>query len=242
MTYSIVWFKRDLRLHDHLALHTAIGRGPVLCLYVVEPSLWAQADVANQHYQFLLESLRELYAALRKGGGQLHILTGEVTEVFAHIFAHQPFSAIYSHEETGNDVTYQRDKALGRWCKARQIEWHEFAQFGVVRRLQNRDDWQARWNAHNDLACVPTPDLSRASFVGLMPGISLPQLPPSSEELQLDGYDPPKRQRGGRRNGLITLDSFLHERSHQYRGGISSPFVGTNSLFALVTVSGVWLP
>ncbi|MFZ6777087.1 FAD-binding domain-containing protein [Undibacterium sp. Ji83W] len=223
MTYSIVWFKRDLRLHDHLALYTGVRRGPVLCLYVVEPSLWAQADAANQHYQFLLESLRELYTALRKNGGQLHILTGEVTEVFAHIFAHQPFSAIYSHEETGNNVTYQRDKALGRWCRAQQIEWHEFAQFGVVRRLQNRDDWQASWNVHNDLPCLALPPLSTENFTQLTPAIALPRLPPSVQELHLDPYDPPERQRGGRQNGLMILESFLHERSHQYRGGISSP-------------------
>lgn len=223
MTYGIVWFKRDLRLHDHLALYTAVNSGPVLCLYVVEPSLWTQADAANQHYQFLLESLRELYAALRKNGGLLHILTGEVTEVFAHIFAHQPFSAIYSHEETGNNATYQRDKALGRWCRTQQIEWHEFAQFGVVRRLQNRDDWQARWNAHNDLPCLPLPPLSAENFIQLTPALALPRLPPSVQELHLDPYDPPERQRGGRQNGLMILDSFLRERSYQYRGGISSP-------------------
>lgn len=223
MTYSIVWFKRDLRLHDHLALYAATRKGPVLCLYVVEPSLWAQADAANQHYQFLLESLRELYLALRKSGGQLHILTGEVTEVFARIFALQPFPAIYSHEETGNNFTYQRDKALAHWCRTQQVEWHEFAQFGVVRRLQSRDDWQARWNAHNDLPCVALPPLSAASFAPLTPAITLPRLPPSVQELHLEPDDPPARQHGGRQNGLMILDSFLRERSHQYQGGISSP-------------------
>ncbi|MFZ6654786.1 FAD-binding domain-containing protein [Undibacterium sp. TJN19] len=229
MTYSIVWFKRDLRLHDHLALCTAVSRGPVLCLYVVEPSFWAQADAANQHYQFLLESLRELYTALRKNGGQLHILTGEVTEVFAHIFTHQPFSAIYSHEETGNNVTYQRDKALARWCRTQQVEWHEFAQFGVVRRLQNRDDWQASWNAHNDLPCLALTPLSTASFAPMTPAITLPRLPPSVQQLHLDPYDPPERQHGGRQNALMILDSFLRERSHQYRGGISSPLSATTA-------------
>ncbi|MET3135784.1 deoxyribodipyrimidine photo-lyase [Undibacterium sp. GrIS 1.2] len=223
MTYSIVWFKRDLRLHDHIALHTAASQGPVLCLYVVEPSIWAQPDAANQHYQFLLESLRDLYVALRQRGGQLHILTGEVTSVFDQLFASAPFSAIYSHEETGNDATYQRDKAVGRWCRAHQIAWHEFAQFGVVRRLQDRDGWQRQWNAHNDLPCVPVPELTAASFAPLPPLLAMPQLPASPQELGLDAYDPPQRQRGGRQSGLSVLDSFLTDRSNQYRGGISSP-------------------
>ena len=46
MAYTVVWFKRDLRVHDHAPL----AHGPVLCLYVLEPSLWTQPDSALQHY------------------------------------------------------------------------------------------------------------------------------------------------------------------------------------------------
>ena len=69
--YTVVWFKRDLRLHDQQPLRQALQHGPVLCLYVVEPSLWAEPDAARQHYGFLLESLRDLYRDLRQLGGQL---------------------------------------------------------------------------------------------------------------------------------------------------------------------------
>ena len=40
MGLTVVWFKRDLRVHDHAPLAAAVARGPVLCLYVVEPSVW----------------------------------------------------------------------------------------------------------------------------------------------------------------------------------------------------------
>ncbi len=63
MTYNIVWFKRDLRVHDHAPLLQASRNAPVLCLYIVEPSVWAAADAATQHYQFLRESLLDLDAA-----------------------------------------------------------------------------------------------------------------------------------------------------------------------------------
>ena len=48
MTYGVVWFKRDLHLADHAALAAAARQGPVLCLYIVEPSLWAQPPPANR--------------------------------------------------------------------------------------------------------------------------------------------------------------------------------------------------
>ena len=42
MSYQLVWFKRDLRCEDHLALIKAAKQGPVRCIYVVEPMLWQQ--------------------------------------------------------------------------------------------------------------------------------------------------------------------------------------------------------
>jgi len=157
MTYSVVWFKRDLRLHDHAALVDAAAHGPLLCLYVIEPSLWAQPDAARQHYEFILESLRELARALKALGGRLHVRSGEVPAVLAQLNALQPFARLVSHEETGNAVTYARDKAVARWCHDQGVAWHEFAQFGVVRRLASRNQWQGHWAAHTTAPQLPCP-------------------------------------------------------------------------------------
>ena len=43
---NIVWFKRDLRVADHLPLAMASRLGPVLPLYIVEPDFWAQPDAS----------------------------------------------------------------------------------------------------------------------------------------------------------------------------------------------------
>ena len=114
MSLGVVWLKRDLRLHDHAPLVSAALRGPLICVYIVEPSLWATPDAARQHYGFVLESLRDLYRALRVLGGRLHVLTGEAVEVFERLYRAQPFEALYSHEETGNWPSFQRDVAVGR--------------------------------------------------------------------------------------------------------------------------------
>jgi len=49
---QVVWFKRDLRLHDHPALNAAAMRGPVLGLVVFEPLLWALPDASGRHAAF----------------------------------------------------------------------------------------------------------------------------------------------------------------------------------------------
>ena len=217
MTYSVVWFKRDLRIFDHAPLVHAAERGPLLCLFVIEPSLWAQPDAAYQHYQFLRESLRDLYRALRAQGGRLHILIGEVVDVLSDLNARSAFHALCSHEETGNDQSFARDRAVGVWCREHHVTWNEFPQFGVVRRLKNRDAWNIQWEKHMTAACAPVPQVQWKKL-----NLPDPELP-SVSALGPAEHDPPQRQRGGRRLGLETLKSFMQERSSFYRGGISSP-------------------
>ncbi|OIP24500.1 MAG: deoxyribodipyrimidine photolyase [Comamonadaceae bacterium CG2_30_60_41] len=220
MSYSVVWFKRDLRLHDHAALTQAASHGPLLCLYVIEPSLWAQPDAARQHYEFILESLRELARALKSLGGRLHVRSGEVPEVLAQLHALTPFDRLFSHEETGNAITFARDKAVARWCQAQSVVWQEFPQFGVVRRLASRNHWQSAWATHTSAPQLPCPEPGTLQFA---PSPWATQHVISAQALGLDAFDPPERQRGGRSVGRAVLDDFLHDRCRHYRGGISSP-------------------
>ena len=217
MSYTVVWFKRDLRVHDHAALREAAARGPVLCLHVIEPSLWAEPDAARQHYEFLRESLRDLDAALHERGGALHVVTGEVTDVLARLHATAPFVALHAHEETGNGLTYRRDVAVGQWCREHGVTWREFPQFGVVRRLRSRDGWQKQWDAHVSTPREALPPLAFVPLPWTEPAL------PDAIALGLDPHDPPRRQRGGRREATRTLRDFLDDRCSQYRGGISSP-------------------
>lgn len=232
MNVSVVWFKRDLRLHDHAALVQAAACGPVLCLYVIEPGLWAQPDAARQHYEFVLESLRELARDLKALGGRLHVRTGEVLAVLSELHALLPFNGLFSHEETGNAFTYTRDKAVAQWCQGHGVTWQEFAQFGVVRRLTNRNLWHSHWAAHTSAKQHPCPGTSAGTDTSAGAGMGMLQFQPSpwpaqpvptAQDLGLAAFDPPRRQRGGRSVGLAVLDDFLLDRCRHYRGGISSP-------------------
>ncbi|MEJ7137028.1 deoxyribodipyrimidine photo-lyase/cryptochrome family protein [Amphibiibacter pelophylacis] len=225
MSYTVVWFKRDLRVQDHAPLHHAAGRGPVLALYVLEPSLWAQPDAALQHLNFLRETLRDLALQLRPLGATLQLAVGEVPEVLARLHASQPFARLMSHEETGNGHTFERDKAVARWCAQAGVQWQEWPQHGVVRRLPSRKVWTARWKALMHAAPWPTPQ------PGEIQGLTLPwggERWPDAQPLGLSGPgletpEPAQRQKGGRTLALQVLHDFLEQRSRSYRGGISSP-------------------
>ena len=223
MTYELVWFKRDLRWQDHAALANAAQCGPVRCMYVVEPTLWQQPDAALQHFEFVRESLQALDAELRLQGGRVEVHKGEVSDVLSRIWKEAPFRQLHSHQETGNGFTYARDLQVAGWCRHHGVAWHEYPQFGVVRALKNRNLWQAAWERHMAEPLCHVGELQfwqAGTATTSRLSVDAPSHMQAPAHLQ---HDPPLRQRGGRQLAMSTLQSFLHTRSMDYRGGISSP-------------------
>ena len=84
MRPAIVWFRRDLRLHDHPALTAALAEhGAVVALFVVDDLLLGGRWPAPNRISFMLGSARELAAALEARGGRLVVRRGRPVEVVA---------------------------------------------------------------------------------------------------------------------------------------------------------------
>ncbi|RDU36539.1 hypothetical protein DRW41_13520 [Neobacillus piezotolerans] len=79
---NIVWYRRDLRVNDHLPLSMAAKYGEVLPLYIIEPRLWQGGILSARHLAFVLESLEELSNRLAGLGGRLYVTLGNPEEVF----------------------------------------------------------------------------------------------------------------------------------------------------------------
>ncbi|MGX6449274.1 deoxyribodipyrimidine photo-lyase, partial [Patulibacter sp. S7RM1-6] len=60
---QIVWFRRDLRVRDHPALHAAAAAGDVVPLFVVDPAVADGAMASGPRSRFLAGCLAELDAA-----------------------------------------------------------------------------------------------------------------------------------------------------------------------------------
>ncbi|MEM7517142.1 MAG: deoxyribodipyrimidine photo-lyase, partial [Planctomycetota bacterium] len=161
MAIHLVWFKRDLRIRDHRPLFEASKRGRVLCLYVYEPELLAAPDHDSSHLVFANQCLRSLRASLRRLGGDLTLRVGQVPEVFDRLAEELApaggLEAVYSHEETGGDVSYRRDRRVARWSRRTGVRWIELPQHGVVRPLRSRDGWAKQWNQRMAESEAPTP-------------------------------------------------------------------------------------
>ena len=220
---SVVWFKRDLRVHDHAALTAAVASGhPVLALYIVEPELWRQPALSGRQFAFLGECLDDLDRQLRGCGGALVRRTSDAVHVLADLHARHGIAQIHAHEETGLEWTFARDKAVRRWARQAGVPLVEHRQHGVWRALNRRDGWAARWDRMMAAPVLPRPALTRPAI--------LPSDPwPDAAELGLADDPCPGRQRGGRREGIALLGSFLTERGQFYRSAMSSPLEGAEA-------------
>ena len=111
----VVWFKRDLRIEDHEPLSLASRKGAVLPIYIIEPQLWLQPDMGQRHYAFLLECLADLDKQLQSLGQGLIVRVGEVCEILDALHCQHKITGLWSHQETGNNWTYQRDRKVMAW-------------------------------------------------------------------------------------------------------------------------------
>ena len=73
----LVWFRRDLRLADHAALHNALRMGrKVACAFIYDSEILAPLARADRRVEFIHACVAELDAALRELGGQLIVRHG----------------------------------------------------------------------------------------------------------------------------------------------------------------------
>lgn len=164
---SVVWLKRDLRLKDHEPLRAAISRGqPVLIIYCFEPSVLRAPDYSELHHRFISESLHEMNDALRPYGGGVWVFSQEVSHTLEILKSQLGPFVLYSHEETGNLLTYSRDKEVKRICRGLGVIWYEVPHSGVIRGLRNRDEWDQRWLAYME-SPLADPDLGVAKWCQL---------------------------------------------------------------------------
>src|SRR5689334_18876184 len=76
-TTAIVWFRRDLRVHDHPPLRAALDACErVVPVFVFDDRLLGGRHASDSRTRFMLECLSDLRASLQQRGGDLVIARG----------------------------------------------------------------------------------------------------------------------------------------------------------------------
>lgn len=222
-----VWYKRDLRIRDHAPLCAAAIAGDVLPIYIVEPAILGAEDMDAMHYAFIRECLSALRQDLMALGVPLVVRVGDAVDVFKALHAQVCIAAIHAHEETGNALTFARDRRVMDWAAELAIPLLELPQTGVVRRLASRNGWSKIWTRRMQSEPLDMPE--EIEGVTIDPGEI-----PNVEDLRLTSLHPAvdrrqQAQRGGEAAAEDTLESFLTHRGQRYQREISAPEIARRS-------------
>jgi len=215
---NLVWLKRDIRLQDHRPLQFAENSDlPYHIIYIHEPSLLSLPDTSLRHLQFIHHSLLSLDEDLKAYNRSIQVFYGEVTDILDYIQNKFDIKQIFSYQESGIKVTWDRDKEVNVYCKKNKILWTEFQKGGVHRGIRNRKNWDKLWEDYIN----EDPIRNKYSFSDLAI-ITHPFSIPTDLHIKLNNY-PSSYQPAGPKYAYKYLMSFLQDRGKNYSRHISKP-------------------
>lgn len=217
---NIVWLKRDLRLHDNEALKNAIlEKKPFLILYVFENILLNDVHYHERHWNFIKQSIVDLNKDLEKYNSEILVVNSDIITVFNQIQNYFKIDKVFSHQETGIEITFQRDKDFKRYCRNNSIDWIENINNGVMRGLKNREQWFDNWNSYMEQPQIefnPNPEQ-------LLDRSQIQKLKQLFQEYSLHTSTSKNFQKGGRLTAKKYAQSFFESRHEEYMFQISKP-------------------
>lgn len=182
-------FNKDLRLQDNQGLYQALQQKiPVIPCYIfdeeslkssgtkaiqLEPEHNAPIDlvISEPKLQFLVESLQDLDAALKKHGSRLYCFAGNVEKVLQSIIAHESISGVYAnYEYTPSGMSKQ--KKIEALCKKAKIScqfFHDELLLGDPAEFLNKQGgfykvFTAFYNAANKLSLQKEVHINKSDF------------------------------------------------------------------------------
>jgi len=98
---ALVWFRRDLRVEDHAALHRALKDArAVWCVFVFDTDILdVLTSRSDRRVEFIWHAVVELKAALEALGGGLAVLHGRARELVPELAAELGVDAVYANHD-----------------------------------------------------------------------------------------------------------------------------------------------
>ncbi|GAB2559454.1 cryptochrome/photolyase family protein [Spirosoma areae] len=111
---SLVWLRRDLRLHDNAALYHALKSGrPVLPVFIFDRIILdALEDRCDRRVEFLVKEINRLRDELTKLGSGLVVRYGKPMDVWNELSRQYTIGEVFTNYDYEN-YAKDRDKAVG---------------------------------------------------------------------------------------------------------------------------------
>ena len=201
---SIWWIRRDLRLTDNLALHSALESGLVIPVFILDPAF---TSLSPRRINFLYEGLHALDKDLRKRNSYLVIRKGKPLEELRKLFE-EVYAENIIAEEDFTPYARERDALIAKVLPLQLIHGQTVHHPKHVLKPDGRPytvytPYAKTWKAKlNGTKLLPAPDK-----INTPPDINSDVLP----EYKTNSLFP-----AGEQEALTRLEEFLHKRIYAY--------------------------
>ncbi len=238
---SIVWFRRDLRLTDHVALaRAARSSDRVVCAFVLDPVLLRSERIGAPIVAFFFDALGELRAALRERRSDLVLREGDFAHELLALAKHVDADALFFNVDYEPDAI-ARDERVSAALRAAGLHVEaslDHVYFGADEVLQPGEKahtvftpYKRRWLARHEEDARPPVDsheaLARKLAAAGDLGTTLEVPAPERYGHARSSHFP----RGGERLAHELLARFVERHIAAYAGARNFPAdVGTSHL------------
>ena len=201
---NIWWIRRDLRLTDNAALHSALEADSVLPVFILDPAF---DDQSERRKNFLYEGLSALDSELKKRGSYLVIRIGKPVDVLRQLFDEVKAEAIYA-EEDFTPYARKRDAFIQKLLPLKLIHGQTVHHPKSVLKKDGRP-----YTVYTPYSKVWKAKLAK---IKLHPAPKQIDTPKGIHSEALPEFTSNSIFPAGEQEALTRLDEFTYERIHEY--------------------------
>ncbi|MDB2419680.1 DNA photolyase family protein [Flavobacteriaceae bacterium] len=123
---SIFWFRRDLRLHDNVALFNALKSGEkVLPIFIFDTSILDKLPKNDARVSFIIKELRSMNEHLKSFDASIDIYHGKPIEVFESLIKKYPIASVFTNHDY-EPYAIKRDQEIKELLSSENINFNSF--------------------------------------------------------------------------------------------------------------------
>ena len=123
---SIFWFRRDLRLHDNVALFNALKSvEKVLPIFIFDTSILEKLSKNDARVSFIIKELRSMNEHLKSFDASIDIYHGKPIEVFESLIKKYPIASVFTNHDY-EPYAIKRDQEIKELLSSENINFNSF--------------------------------------------------------------------------------------------------------------------
>ena len=123
---SIFWFRRDLRLHDNVALFNALKSvEKVLPIFIFDTSILEKLSKNDARVSFIIKELRSMNEHLKSFDASINIYHGKPIEIFESLIKKYPIASVFTNHDY-EPYAIKRDQEIKELLTSENINFNSF--------------------------------------------------------------------------------------------------------------------